>query len=103
LGHTYVFEAGGTQVEHHYASAEYMQYKVLTGPRAGSADTVAVDIKLIRPSVFLVSWQERDNTRWCASRISTQAFYNNATAPAGCFIDTRAKCAAFHSVRRSPR
>jgi len=86
LGLTYVFEAGGTQMEHHYASAEYMQYKVLTGPRAGSADTVAVDIKLIRPGVFLVSWQERDNTTVVAHRgFRRGLFYSNATAPGGMF------------------
>lgn len=86
LGHSYVFEADGILVEHHYASAESMQYKVLTGPRAGNADTVAIDIKLIRPGVFLVSWQENDRTTVARVEDFDQGvFYSNATTPGGGF------------------
>lgn len=62
IGHTYVFDIGVAEIEQRYESAQRMHYKVLTGPRAGVEATVPIDIKLIRPGVFLVSWQEDDQT-----------------------------------------
>lgn len=86
IGHTYVFDIGVAEIEQHYPSAERMHYKVLTGPRAGSEETVSIDIKLIRPSVFLVSWQEGDKTTVVhVEDFDAGVFYSNVTMPNGGF------------------
>lgn len=58
VGKTYVYDIGVAIVEQHYLSDRQMRYKNLTGEHAGEEETVAIDIKFIRPGVFLTSWQE---------------------------------------------
>lgn len=86
IGHTYVFDIGVAEIEQHYHSAERMHYKVLTGPRAGAEETITIDIKLIRPSVFLVSWQEGDRTTVVhVEDFDAGVFYSNVTLPDATF------------------
>lgn len=60
VGQTYVFDIGVAQIAHHYLSTEEMRYQILTGSRAGDSDTIAIQVKAIRPGLFWVSWQEAD-------------------------------------------
>jgi len=86
IGHTYVFDLGSVEIEQHFPSAEQMHFTVLTGPRAGFKETVAIDIKMIRPSVFLTSWQERDRTVVVhVEDFDAGVFYSNITFPNGSF------------------
>lgn len=82
IGHTYVFDIGVAHVEQHYESEQRMHYKVLTGPRTGEHDTVPIDIKFIRPGVFLVSWQEADKlTVVHVEDFDAGVFYSQVTTP----------------------
>jgi hypothetical protein len=62
VGETWIFDIGVAEIEQSYLPGSRMHYKVLTGPRAGSEETLPIETQLIRPGVFLVSWQEHDGT-----------------------------------------
>jgi hypothetical protein len=86
IGHTYVFDSGVAEIEQHYQSTERMHCKVLTGPRAGAEETLAIDIKLLRPNVFLVSWQARDKTTVVqVEDFDAGVFFSNVTLPDAMF------------------
>jgi len=86
IGHTYVFDTGVAEIEQHYHSTERMHCEVLSGPRAGAEETLAIDIKLLRPSVFLVSWQAGDKTTVVhVEDFDASVFYSNVTQPNATF------------------
>ena len=60
VGHTYVFDIGDAQIEHTLESLQTLRYRILTGERAGGAGTVAIQVRTLRPDLYLVSWQEAD-------------------------------------------
>jgi hypothetical protein len=60
IGETWLFDIGVATIEQRYDPISSMHYRVASGPRAGIQETVAIEVHLIRPDVFLVSWQEAD-------------------------------------------
>jgi hypothetical protein len=62
VGETWLFDIGVATIEQRYDSISSMHYRIASGPRAGIEETVAIEVHLIRPDVFLVSWQEADRT-----------------------------------------
>jgi hypothetical protein len=62
VGEVWVFDIGVAEIEHRFIAADTMEYCILTGPRAGETDRVAIEIVVVCPGVFFVSWQEADNS-----------------------------------------
>lgn len=62
FGETWIFDIGVAEIEHHFPAAGRLRYRVLTGPRAGSTETVALTVEPLRPGLFATSWQEGDRT-----------------------------------------
>ena len=62
VGH--VYEANfGSWVHHlHFESETVLTLTIAEGPLKGTSETVQVAVTLIRPGVFLTSWQEEDRT-----------------------------------------
>jgi hypothetical protein len=86
IGQRYIFDIGIAQVEQSYPTATTMHYKVLTGPRAGNEETVAIQVKQIASNVFLVSWQEGDKiTVVHVEDYNTHTFDSCVTMPDGKF------------------
>ena len=86
IGQTYVFDIGVAQVEQTYPDADHMHYKVLTGPRAGTEETVAIEVKSLADGLFLVSWQEADKiTVVHVENYRTMTFDSCVTMPDGDF------------------
>jgi phenolic acid decarboxylase len=86
-GETWEFNIGAALIAQCYdRTQQSMHYRVLTGPRAGSEETVAIAVHLIRPGVFLVSWQEADGTTVVhLEDFDHNTFHSLATRPNGCF------------------
>jgi len=60
-GETWIFDIGIALIEHRLQE-DLLHYHILTGPKAGERDAVALEVVRIRDHVFLVSWQERDGS-----------------------------------------
>lgn len=86
IGQSYIFDIGVAQVKQSYPTVDSMRYQVLTGPRAGTADTVAIQVKQICAGIFLVSWQEADHiTVVHVEDYNTGTFDSCVTMPDGTF------------------
>ncbi|MGC3982752.1 MAG: hypothetical protein QM808_15995 [Steroidobacteraceae bacterium] len=86
IGQTYIFDIGVAQVRQSYPAADTMRYQVMTGPRAGEADTVAIETEQLAPGIFLVSWQEADHlTVVHVEDFNTHTFHSCVTMPDGTF------------------
>lgn len=86
VGHSYIFDIGVAQVKQTYPKIDTMRYQVLTGPRTGNADTVAIEVVEIAANVFLVSWQEADHiTVVHVEDFNTHTFHSCVTMPDGTF------------------
>jgi hypothetical protein len=89
VGETWEFDIGVAKIAQRYDSLQSMHYRVLTGPRAGNEETVAIAVHLIRPGVFLVSWQEADSvTVVHVEDFDNNTFHTHATRPDGAFHRT---------------
>jgi molybdenum cofactor biosynthesis MoaF-like protein len=87
VGQTWIFDIGEAQIEHRFGEAGFVRYRVLTGPRAGAQETVPIEVRLIRPGVFLVSWQEGDRiTVVHVEDYDQLVFYSLVTRPDGTFV-----------------
>jgi hypothetical protein len=85
-GKTLIFDIGVADVEQQYLAPDQMHYRVLTGPRAGQQETVAIEVKQIADQVFLVSWQEADGiTVVHVENFHTMNFDSCVTMPDGRF------------------
>jgi hypothetical protein len=85
-GKTLIFDIGVADVEQHYPAADHMHYRVLTGPRAGSEETVAIEVRELCNSIFLVLWQEADKiTVVHVEDFNTMTFHSCVTMPDGQF------------------
>jgi hypothetical protein len=90
VGETWLFDIGVATIEQRYDSINSMHYRIASGSRAGFEETVAIDVHLIRPDVFLVSWQEADGvTVVHVEDFSDNTFYSNATLIDGRFMRVR--------------
>jgi hypothetical protein len=90
VGETWLFDIGVALVEQHYLSAGAMRYHIASGPRAGAEETVAIQVHLVRPDVFLVSWQEADGiTVVHVEDFADNTFYSHATLSDGSFMRVR--------------
>ena len=86
VGETWLFDIGVAIIEQRYDSISSMHYRVASGPRIGMEETVAIEVQLIRPGVFLVSWQEADGiTVVHVEDFDENSFYSHATMPGGQF------------------
>jgi hypothetical protein len=86
VGETYIYDIGVAVVEQHYLTDRRMRYLNLTGPRAGTSDTVDIDVKFIRPGVFLTSWQESDGlTVVHVEDFDAGTFHSHVTMPDSTF------------------
>jgi hypothetical protein len=86
VGETWIYDIGVAQVAQHYPAPDRMHYRVLTGPRAGAEESLAIEIRLIRPDVFLVSWREADGiTVVHVEDFATHVFHSCVTLPDGGF------------------
>lgn len=86
LGETWIFDIGVAQVEQSYPTINTLHYRVITGPRTGSEDTVALDVKAIAQGIFLASWQEHDKiTVVHVEDYNTGTFDSCVTMPDGTF------------------
>jgi hypothetical protein len=92
VGETWLFDIGVATIEQRYDSINSMHYRIASGPRAGFEETVAIEVHLIRPDVFLVSWQEADGiTVVHLEDFGDNTFYSQATLPHGKFKRVRGK------------
>lgn len=83
---TLIFDLGVAEVEQSYPQSGQMHYRVLTGPRAGNEETVAIEVKEIAAGLFLVSWQEQDKiTVVHVENYNTMTFDSCVTMPDGSF------------------
>ncbi len=86
LGQTWIFDIGVAEVKQSYPALDSMRYQVLTGPRAGATDTVAIEVSEVAAGVFLVSWQEADFiTVVHVEDFNTNTFHSCVTMPDGTF------------------
>jgi urate oxidase len=92
VGETWGFDIGVATIEQRYDSISSMHYRIASGPRTGTEETVAIDVQLIRPGVFLVSWQEADVTTVVhVEDFDHNTFYSHATRPGGEFYRVHGK------------
>jgi hypothetical protein len=92
VGETWLFDIGVATIEQRYDSISSMHYRVASGPRAGMEETVAIEVHLLRPEVFLVSWQEADGiTVIHVEDFGDNTFYSHATMPTGAFYRVHGK------------
>src|SRR6266699_2150719 len=84
VGHVYEAHFGSWVFHLHFASETVMTLTNAQGLFKGTSETVQIAVTLIRPGVFLISWQEADKT----TVVHVQDFENgivhtNVTEPNG--------------------
>ena len=90
VGETWLFDIGVATIEHRFVGAGSLHYHIASGARAGTKETVAAEVHLIRPDVFLVSWQEPDGvTVVHVEDYADNTFHSHATLADGSFMKVR--------------
>ncbi len=87
IGHVYEANFGSWVFHLYFKSKTVMTITNVAGPLNGTSETVQIAVTLIRPGVFMISWQEADKT----TVVHIQDFENgivhtNVTEPNGVFI-----------------
>ncbi|MFO1400086.1 MAG: hypothetical protein U1F30_02540 [Steroidobacteraceae bacterium] len=62
IGHTLSFQVGPMTIEHEILSESRFNARHVAGPMAGTAETMSYSAALLRPGLFLVAWQEADQS-----------------------------------------
>lgn len=87
VGHVVEVNFGQAAFDLEFHSATKMTYRRAGGPNAGAGETVAVQIKPIRPGVFMLTWVESDGTTVVHVEDYEQGVvFTNITASGGQFI-----------------
>ncbi len=90
VGHVYEANFGSWVHQLHFKSETVMTLTNIEGPYSGTSETVQIAVTLIRPGLFMISWQEADRT----TVVHVEDFENgivhtNVTEPRGVFIRRR--------------
>src|SRR5438034_11780374 len=87
VGHVYEVNFGRWVHHLHFESETVMTLTTAGGPFKGSSETVQIAVTLIRPGVFLTSWQEKDKTTVVhVEDFENSIVYTNITERSGAFI-----------------
>src|SRR5258708_40025591 len=62
VGHVYEANFGSWVHQLHFKSETVMTLTNIEGPYSGTSETVQIAVTLIRPGLFMISWQEADRT-----------------------------------------
>ncbi len=87
VGH--VYEANfGRWVHHlHFESETVMTLTTMDGPFDGASESIQIAVTLIRPGIFMISWQEADKTTVVhVEDFECGIVHTNVTEPRGGFI-----------------
>ena len=88
IGHVYEANFGSWVFHLHFKSKTVMTITNFTGPLKGVSETVQIAVTLIRPGVFMISWQEADKTTVVHIQdIEYGIVHTNVTEPNGVFIN----------------
>ena len=62
IGETWLFDIGIAQIQHDFLAPDEMEYRIVSGARAGEIGRVTTQIVAVQSEIYLVSWQEADRT-----------------------------------------
>ena len=86
IGETWIYDLGEAEVAQHYPAPGRMHYRVLGGPRDGAQESLDIDIRLLRPGLFMTSWREADGiTVVHVEDFASNEFHSCVTLPDGRF------------------
>ncbi|MGC4085492.1 MAG: MoaF N-terminal domain-containing protein [Vicinamibacterales bacterium] len=92
VGERWIFDIGVAEIEHHYVSATKLDYRILTGDRAGETGSTDIEVVPVSDAVFFVSWQEHDrSTVVHLEDFGKGTFVSCYTSPTAQFFRTRGK------------
>jgi len=90
VGHVYEANFGSWVHYLHFKSETVMTLTNIEGPYSGTAETVQISVTLIRPGIFMISWQEADRTTVVhVEDYENGIVHTNVTEPRGVFIRRR--------------
>jgi hypothetical protein len=90
VGHVYEAHFGSWVHHLRFESEAVMMLTNAEGPFAGTSETVEIAVTPIRPSVFMICWQEADKTTVVhVEDFENGIVYTNVTERGGAFICRR--------------
>jgi hypothetical protein len=87
VGHVYEANFGSWVHYLHYESETVLTLTNVDGPFQGESETVQIEVTLIRQGIFMVSWQEADQTTVVhLEDYENGIVHTNVTKPRGGFL-----------------